>query len=120
MLQLESQRTDPLPEEVQNRAKMLMQHMNNEASGGELFNHDFLSTLSRIRFVPVQLPPSFDDLDEDQDNRVRGDGNSDDGWSEGVVLLKFEEAAVPKDRNLVFTAFPVHLPGLVPSQVCVW
>lgn len=118
-MQLESQRMDPLPDEVQNRAKMLMRHMNNEASGGELFNHDFLSTISNIRFVPVQLPPSFDDLDEDEGDRGGAGGDTDDGWSEGVVLLKFEEAAVPKDRNLVFTAFPVHLPGLVPSQVGV-
>ena len=40
-----------------------------------------------------------------------------EGWSEEVVLARFDEAAVPKDRNLVFTAFPVHVSGLVPPQV---
>lgn len=73
------------------------------------------------------MPPPARRLEEDDGIFVSGaeDGGgggggaaeSGEGWSEGVVLTRFDEAAVPKDRNLVFTAFPVHISGLVPPQV---
>ena len=128
---MESQRADPLPSEVRNRACILMRHINSEAGGGELYNNEFLSKLSRLRFVPVNLPPPLHRADNEGvgagggggDHGASGvggeGGGADEDWSPRVVLVRFEEAAVPKDRNLVFTAFPVHIPGLVPNQVGV-
>ncbi|CAN0192941.1 unnamed protein product [Scytosiphon promiscuus] len=130
---LESQRAEPLPAAVAERASTLMRHINGSAGNGELYNNEFLSALSRLRFVPVHLPPPAYRADDDDDgvfaaevaSRGVGDGGGggggvsggDEAWSGGVVLLRFEEAAVPKDRNLVFTAFPMHMTGLVPPQV---
>lgn len=127
--QVDSQRAEPLPAVVADRACVLMRHINSAAGEGELYNNDFLSSLGRLRFVPVHLPPP-DHRPDDEDDAVfaaeagkggveRGAGaaGGDEAWSGGVALLRFEEAAVPKDRNLVFTAFPVHMTGLVPPQV---
>ncbi|CAM9507617.1 unnamed protein product, partial [Hapterophycus canaliculatus] len=133
-------RAEPLPAAVAERASTLMRHINGSAGNGELYNSEFLSALSRLRFVPVHLPPPAYRADDDDDavfaaeatsrgGVERGNGGSgggsggggvpggDEAWSGGVVLLRFEEAAVPKDRNLVFTAFPMHMTGLVPPQV---
>lgn len=127
---MESQRAEPLPAAVAARATILMRHINSATGEGELYNNEFLSSLSRLRFVPVHLPPPTHRADDDDDAvfAVEAAGSSGGGgggagggrgeaWSGGVVLLRFEEAAVPKDRNLVFTAFPVHMAGLVPPQV---
>lgn len=128
--QVESQRVDPLPAAVAERASVLMRHINSAAGEGELYNNDFLSRLSHLRFVPVHLPPPARRPDDDDDAVFAaeagggggggGDGSGgggDEAWSGGVALLRFNEAAVPRDRNLVFTAFPVHKTGLVPPQV---
>lgn len=124
---MESQRAEPLPAAVAERASLLMRHINSAAGEGELYNNEFLSSLGRLRFVPVHLPPPASRPDDDDDavfaaeaaggSGGGGGGGGDEAWSGGVVLLRFEEAAVPKDRNLVFTAFPVHMAGLVPPQV---
>lgn len=110
-----------------------MRHINSSAGEGELYNNDFLSKLSRLRFVPGHLPPPAHAPDDDDDDGgvsafaaeaagagggKGGPGTGDEAWSGGIVLLRFEEAAVPRDRNLVFTAFPMHMTGLVPPQVC--
>ena len=126
--QVESQRADPLPSAVEARASLLMRHINSTAGEGDLYNNQFLTKLSHIRFVPVHTPPPPRRPEEDDGIFVSGseDGGVGrggraarrvEGWSEGVVLTRFDEAAVPKDRNLVFTAFPVHVSGLVPPQV---
>lgn len=109
-----------------------MRHINRTAGEGDLYNNQFLTKLSHIRFVPVHTPPPARRPEEDDgifvsgsNHGIDGDGDGDGGggagageaWSEGVVLTRFDEAAVPKDRNLVFTAFPVHMSGLVPPQV---
>lgn len=106
-----------------------MRHINSTAGEGDLYNNQFLTKLSRIRFVPVHTPPPARRLEEDDGIFVAGSDEGGGGgggggaagrgevWSEGVVLTRFDEAAVPKDRNLVFTAFPVHMSGLVPPQV---
>lgn len=126
-MQVESQRAEPLPAAVAERASILMRHINTAAGEGELYNNEFLSSLARLRFVPVHLPPPAHRPDDDDDavfaTEVTGGSGGgggrggDEAWSGGVVLLRFEEAAVPKNRNLVFTAFPVHMTGLVPPQV---
>lgn len=124
IIQVESQRADPLPSTVASRASILMRHLSNLDS--ELYNNEFLHSLSRIRCVPVHLPPPVHRLEDDgiyvTDGAKAGSEESkragtDKSWSGGVALVQFKEAAVPKDANLVFTAFPVQMEGLVPPQV---
>lgn len=119
-IQLESQGADPLPEAIADRASVLMQEIIGGAGEGDLHNNEFLSSLARVRFVPARVPPPAHRRDgnsvADTDGG-EGGGSRGDGWGGGVVLVRFEDAAVLKDRNLVFTAFPVHMTGLAPLQV---
>lgn len=103
-----------------------MKHVIGAALGRrDLYDNAFLLALSRLRFVPVHIPPPNSGVDGDGGAGDDGDGlggmfpggDDDDAWSGGVVLLRFDEAAVPRDRHLVFTAYPVHMDGLVPPQV---
>lgn len=130
---MESQRTSPLPRAVAGRAKTLARHVVAGLEGGELYNQDFLAKIAKIRFVPVHLPAPPQHVDDEQGIYVMGeadptarqdgsdDGSGDEGeevlWSGGVALVLYSEAAVPKDSNLVFTAQPVMMEGLVPPQV---
>lgn len=97
-----------------------MQQIIGGAGEGDLHNNEFLSNLARVRFVPARVPPPAHRLDGDSvadPGGGEGGGSRAEGWGGGVVLVRFEEAAVLKDRNLVFTVFPVHITGLVPLQV---
>ncbi|CAN0440222.1 unnamed protein product, partial [Ectocarpus sp. 12 AP-2014] len=67
---VESQRMEPLPPAVAERAAVLMRHINSSAGEGELYNNDFLSKLSRLRFVPAHLPPPAHAPDDDDDGGV--------------------------------------------------
>lgn len=101
------------------QASVLMQEIVREAGMGGLSNQ-FFSDLARIRFVPTRLPrPAA----RGQDGESVADAFGGElcrrevGLSGGVVLVRFEDAAALRDSNLVFSAFPVHLTGLVPLQV---
>lgn len=96
-----------------------MQQIIREAGRGGLPN-EFFSDLARIHFVPTRLPrPAARGLDGDSmADTVGGElCRREEGSRGGVVLVRFEEAAALRDSNLVFTAFPVHLTGLVHLQV---
>lgn len=125
-MQVESQRADPLPSAVASRATILMRHVSSAFDDGALFNNEFLGNLARLRCVPVNLPLPVHRLEDDgiyvsdgEERKAGRDSESgaEQAWTGGVALVRFAESAVPRDANLVFTAFPVQMEGLVPPQV---
>lgn len=129
-----SQNETPVPSAVIASATTLARQIKESFDEGSLHNNDFMRSLAMLRCVPVHLPATAHRL-EDQGIYVTDSGGgrqswnggngrrgaseatAEEPWSGGVALALYSEAAVPKDSNLVFTAQPVMMEGLVPPQV---
>jgi hypothetical protein len=112
---VEGQRSDPLEPRVEEKASLLLRYLIEHES--DFFEPAFARALGTISFVPVECTDFFN-------TGRNGGGTGDAGGSSGngvgggsTVLVSFSEAAVPKDRHLVWTAMPVIPPHLVPPQM---
>ncbi|KAG5176706.1 hypothetical protein JKP88DRAFT_265343 [Tribonema minus] len=94
---------DPLPLPVATKARRLVAELNGDAGVQFLGGHTFVDELSRVRFVPVQAPV----------NARAGVG----GGGFVTRLMRFEDAAAPRDAHLCYTVLPVLADGAAPPQM---
>ncbi|CAM9971182.1 unnamed protein product, partial [Discosporangium mesarthrocarpum] len=135
---VQSQRCEPLAPDVEARACLLAGHLEELAWDGDFYNREFLTRLANTYFVPVDLPPP-PPVDPSLPTSspppppsssapssmggVAGAGAAGGSQVRGrnfggkSALVRYADAAVPKDRFLVFTTMAVQREGMLPPQL---
>jgi sacsin len=90
---IQSMKADPLPPDVAAKARLLLVFLSKNWDA-EFWSADFLLSISSIRFVRVEAP-----------------------GGRGLQLVRFCDAAVPRDEHLCFSVMPVHSADTVPPQI---